>query len=75
MSDNSKFWLSCHAILGATIVLIVAISTSYWKDHNKKIVELIVAGADPVAAMCAMQDDYGKMPVCLILATQKGAIK
>ncbi len=71
MSDESKFWIACSAIIGTTIVLIVLLSTSYWKDHNGKIVELIGSGTDPVAAMCAMQDDYGKMPVCLVLATKK----
>lgn len=71
MSDTSKFWIACNAIIGLTIVSIVFLSTSYWKDHNGKIVEMIGGGTDPVAAMCAMQDDYGNMPVCLVLATKK----
>jgi len=71
MNDTSKFWIACNAIAGVTLVLVVVLSTSYWKDHNAKIVELIGSGTDPVAAMCAMQDDYGIMPVCLVLAAKK----
>jgi len=70
MNDESKFWISINAIIFTAIVFIVFFSTTYWKDHNAKIVEMVGSGTDPVAAMCAMQDDYGKMPVCIILATK-----
>ena len=69
MSENT-FWTFFNAIIGATIIAVVYLSTDYWKDQDGKIVELIGTGVDPVAAICAMQDDYGKMPVCVILATK-----
>jgi len=70
MSDTSKFWIAINFIICAAITAIIFLSTSYWKDHNKKIVDMISTGTDPVAAMCAMQDDYGNNPVCVILATK-----
>ena len=71
MNNESKFWISVSAIGGAVVVAVIFLATSYWKDHNAKIVEMVANGTDPVAAMCAMQDDYGKMPVCLVLAAKK----
>jgi hypothetical protein len=70
MSDSSRFWIGVNLIGAVTLMVIVALSTNYWTDHNKKIVELIGQGVDPVAAMCAMQDDYGENPVCLVLAAK-----
>jgi hypothetical protein len=70
MSDQSKFWIGINFILSFALVVIVYFSTSYWKDHNQKVVDLINSGVNPVAAMCAMQDDYGKHPTCIILATK-----
>ena len=68
--DNNKFWVLCNLIIGVIIIAVTFIALSYWKDHNAKIVKMIAGGVNPIAAMCAMQDDYGKMPVCLVLATQ-----
>tara|TARA_R110000851_G_scaffold321887_1_gene487585 strand:- start:59 stop:277 length:219 start_codon:yes stop_codon:yes gene_type:complete len=70
MSDESKFWLCINFIVASTLVAIVYFSTSYWKDHNQKVVDLINSGSDPISVMCAMQDDYGNHPTCIILATK-----
>jgi hypothetical protein len=70
MEDSSKFWLGINFIVAFSLVAIFYFSTAYWKDHNQKIVDLIESGTNPVAAMCAMQDDYGKHPTCIILATK-----
>ena len=70
MSSESKFWIAVNSIVWTAIVLIVMLSTMYWKDHNTKIVEMVSNGVNPVAAMCAMQDDYGNSPVCVLLATK-----
>tara|TARA_R110000851_G_C12691356_1_gene524975 strand:- start:17 stop:265 length:249 start_codon:yes stop_codon:yes gene_type:complete len=70
MNDDSKFWISISAIFAVLIISIVYFSTAYWKDHNAKIVKMVGDGINPVSAMCALQDDYGKMPVCLVLAAK-----
>jgi hypothetical protein len=70
MSDKSKFWIGINLIVAFALVAIVYFSTAYWKDHNQKIVDLIESGTSPVAAMCAMQDDYGRHPTCIILAAK-----
>jgi len=71
MSESRKFWLSINSILGVVILGVVFLGTSYLKDYNKKIVDMVGQGVDPVAVMCAMQDDYGNMPVCIVLASKK----
>lgn len=71
MSNDSKFWILINAIISTAFVLIVFISTAYWDNHNAKIVDLVKSGVDPVAAMCAMQDDYGRHPTCIVLAAKK----
>lgn len=70
MSENT-FWLGIWTLCAATAVSIVFIGTSYWKDHNTKIVKMVKSGVPPVEVMCAMQDDYGKHPTCIILATKQ----
>ena len=70
MSNDQKFWVLINAIAAIAIVFVAALATNYWKDHNAKIVQLIEQGTDPVAVMCAMQDDYGRNPVYLVLATK-----
>jgi len=71
MNHEGKFWAALWAMFLITLCVIISLSTNYWKDHNTKIVELIKAGVPPVEAICAMQDDYGKHPTCIIIATQQ----
>lgn len=74
MGNDNKFWLCIWSILSTTVISIVIsiafFSMSYWKDHNSKIESMVNNGINPVAAMCALQDDYGKNPVCIVLATK-----
>ena len=71
MSDESKFWLGITGILSAAVVLIVFAGTIYWNNQSKIIAEMVKNGASPIAAMCATQDDYGKNPTCIVLATKE----
>lgn len=71
MDNDGKFWISFCAIVAITIIFVTYFSLSYWKDYNAKIAEMIKNGTSPMAAICALQDDYGKMPVCLVLATKE----
>lgn len=70
MCDN-KFWLFTSLIFSLLFIAILYISTDYWKNHNTKIVTLIQEGVSPTEAMCALQDDYGTHPVCVIHATKQ----
>ena len=71
MSNESKFWIVQWAIFCIAIIVVTLCTTIYWKDHNDKIVELIEKGVDPVAIMCAMQDDHGNHPTCIVLAAKR----
>ena len=71
MNEHGKFWAVINLTVFGSLVLIVSISTNYWKDHNTKIVNLIESGVPAVEAMCAMQDDYGKNPTCIVIAAKQ----
>lgn len=71
MTGTEKFWVAFNSLVAAVLIALIFSLTTYWTDHNTKIVELIEKGVDPVAVMCAMQDDYGTYPTCIILATKK----
>ena len=71
MDNEGKFWICINFIAAFALVAIVFFITSYWKDHNKRIVELIGSGVDPIEVMCAMQDDFGTHPVCIVLAAKR----
>lgn len=76
MSSNDKFWAVTNFFFGFMIIFTVVHAVSdYWKDHNTKIVQLIKEGTPPVEAMCAMQNDYGKHPTCIIIATKSAEMK
>jgi len=57
-------------IIASCITANIGISLLYWNATNQKIVDMVKDGVDPVAAICAIQDDYGKMPVCIALAAK-----
>lgn len=70
LDSDQQFLCAMAIILGTFIWSIVHEATGYWEDHNTKIVEMIDKGVDPIAALCAMQDDMGNNPSCVILATK-----
>jgi hypothetical protein len=71
MDSEDKFWISVWAILAVVIISITLATMLYWKDHNAKLTEMVNNGTNPIAAMCALQDHFGRNPVCIILATKK----
>ena len=71
MDSDDKFWLGLYTAFFTAVVFVVLIVSGYWQHHNTLIAEMAIAGVDPVAIMCAMQDDYGKAPTCIVLATQQ----
>lgn len=72
MNGDEKFWVSVWGIVGVVVIVVASLIATYWNSHNTKIVELIEKGVDPTEAMCALQNDYGTMPVCIVAATKKG---
>ena len=70
MSGTEKFWLGFFALFFSASAVLVLSITSYWKDHNEKAADMVKAGINPVAVMCALQDDYGNHPVCIVLAAK-----
>jgi len=70
MREEGKFWVSLWAIAAVVAVVIALLVTSYWKDHNAKVTEMVLNGIDPVSVMCALQDSFGDNPVCMVLATK-----
>lgn len=71
MDSSDKCLLGTVLGFFTFIVALVALSINYYKDHNSKIVELINQGVPAVEAICALQDDYGKNPTCLVIAAKQ----
>jgi hypothetical protein len=67
---EGTFWFLFWVVAAVVVISLASITAIYWTNHNTKIVRLIESGVNPVAAMCAMQDDYGHHPTCVILATK-----
>jgi hypothetical protein len=71
MDNNQKFWLTTNLfVLIAAVSITIAIA-SYWIHHNQQITKLVEGGANPIAVMCAMQNDYGSHPTCIVLAAKQ----
>jgi hypothetical protein len=69
--DTGKFWLFVWVIIGITFLGTVYLTTNYWNNYNTKVVNLIAESKDPLGSICALQDDYGNHPTCIILATKR----
>lgn len=70
MTDN-QLWTSIMVIIGLVAVALMGAFTGYYKHQNEVIAAMVKDGVDPVAAKCALQDDYGRNPTCLVLAARK----
>jgi hypothetical protein len=70
MGDETKFWLGVNLVSWTAVVLLVWIISSYFKDLNGKVAEMVKQGVDPIAVSCALQDNYGNNPTCLVLASK-----
>ena len=72
MDDEGKFWLGTTAIVAITLITIVCSALRYNDNRDAYIADMVASGADPQKVVCAMHDDYGKNPTCIILATKGG---
>lgn len=71
MSSDAKFWVAQFAILAVIILGIAGYTTSYNKAFDERIVELVKAGTDPIAAVCALEDQRGVNPTCVVLSAKR----
>ena len=70
MDSEGKFWAVIWTLVTIIALSIVFGCVSYWKHHNEMVAQLVSEGVNPVAVKCALQDDYGTHPVCLVLAAK-----
>lgn len=68
MDNESKFWILINAIVAAAVSVLILSITAYSMHKNSKLSEIIRGGTNPIAANCALNDDYGKAPSCVIIA-------
>ena len=71
MNNDTKLAIAVGMMASAIIITFILANMTYWINHNGKIVALIENGVSPIEAQCALQDDYGKNPTCLVLAARK----
>ena len=70
MDSESKFLLGLVGVISTTITVIVVSSGFYYTRQNQIVADMVKGGASPIAAMCAVQEDYGTNPSCIVYATR-----
>ena len=70
MSNDMKFWLGFSTLVALIVVTLIIATTMYYRHQNEIMAEMVANGADPLRASCAMQDTYGKNPLCMVLASE-----
>lgn len=69
-SDNQtpgrELLLWAFAIMCAALVLLSPVACTMNRQHT--IAEAVKAGADPIAAKCAIEGDTGHTPMCVAYA-------
>ncbi len=63
--NDEYFWIFCWGIAAAALVSIVAISQISSQATNAKMVEMVKAGANPIAAECALTGAGTHEALCL----------
>lgn len=55
------------ALSAFLVIIVLSIATvTYYRHQDEIILELVKAGADPIAARCSLVDNMGDNPTCLI---------
>jgi len=70
MNENN-FWLGAFSIIAFTIITSVFLATNFYLERNRIVAEMVKTGVSPIAALCAVNDDYGKYPTCIIYVTRE----
>ncbi len=73
--DNNKF-LICVIAMGLTTISIMAICIAIYNiKENSAIVDMVKNGSPPIEAMCAIKDNFGDNPNCIIFSSKKNQEK
>lgn len=70
MNEN-KFWLGVWSLITLFIISIMITITIININYNNTILEMVVAGATPLEAVCSLSDSMGNNPTCIILSMEK----
>lgn len=70
MEDEYRFWVRIWQTITAGVVALAAVIGGCVGHTDYRISEAIKAGADPIAANCALSSS-GAGTSCVILATKK----
>lgn len=65
MHSRDKFWLGLWTVVIAGFLGAIYMFTTTSMETDKKILEAIKAGADPIAAACAIRPGSVSYKVCL----------
>ena len=70
MKEN-QFWIAFNVIWAVVIAVFIIAIFIYFQRENELITEMVKAGVDPIEVKCALDDDLGKHPVCVVLAAKR----
>jgi hypothetical protein len=69
--DTEQFWISVWALLAAATVILAFVISGYVQSQDKKVLEMVLNGADPIEAACSMHDVRGNNPACIAIVTRR----
>ena len=65
---DEVFWAVVWGIICLAIVTIINLISSYYKNQDQIVADMVAGGTDPIGAVCSMSDTYGRNPTCIIYA-------
>jgi hypothetical protein len=71
MNTEQKFWLVVILCITLIIVTVSVVTAFYWTKRNILITDMVKNGTDPVGAICALENDYGQHPTCIVYLYQR----
>ena len=71
MDSDNKFWLGVCALIAFGVSVLILSITLGNQLTNAKIVEMVKAGANPIAAHCAIAINSSQDAVCFMTIAQQ----
>ena len=69
--DDNKFYIGCWSLVTTAVVLIVAVIGFVNLQSKSAVLEMVKAGADPIAAACAVGQLDNMPGVCVGVVVKK----
>ena len=75
MESEDKFWFGVCSLVLTGVITISLCTMSYWKHYTTEVGKMLASGVSPLEVVCALQDEIGNNPTCIIMATNANGKK